>query len=94
MKTVDDQPKKKHADYRDYYFERGHWGLKIWETLVAIFMWILMFIPCVITGMTYWAYRTGGRHGFYFWHYREGFQELDFLMIFLAFALGMIAVFA
>lgn len=84
---------KAHRSYRDRYFERGHWGMKIWQTLIMLLSWITLFIPIIITGATYMAYRTHGHHGYFFWHYTEGFQELNFLMIFLAFALGVTAVF-
>lgn len=83
----------KHASYRDAYYEKGHWGLKIWQTILVILSWIVFSIPCYVTTMTYLAYLTDGRRGHYFWHYSEGFQELNFLVIFLTFAFGMIAVF-
>lgn len=79
--------------YRDRYFERGHWGSKVWQTVVVLFSWGVLIAPIVITGATYLAYRANGRHGHFFWHYAEGFRELNFLMIFLIFALGVIAVF-
>ena len=75
------------------YFEHGHWGIKVRQTLVALICWLTLFTPIVITSATYLAYLTHGRHGHFFWHYTEGFQELNFLVIFLTFALGMIAVF-
>lgn len=80
-------------NYRDRYFEKGHWWTKIWQTLVVILVWIILFIPIMITTSTYWAYRTNGQHGHFFWHYAEGFTELNFFMIFLTFAAGVIAVF-
>lgn len=87
------KPVQEHANYRDKYYEKGHWGLKVWQTILVVLSWLLFLTPCLVTILTYWAHLTNGRHGFYFWHYREGFQELNFLMIFLTFALGMIAVF-
>ncbi len=80
-------------NYHDKYFEHHHWLLKIWQTLIMLLSWLVLFIPIFITTATYLAYRTNGRHGHFFWHYQEGFQELNFLMIFLLFALGMISVF-
>lgn len=80
-------------NYRDKYFERGHWKLKIWQTLIMLLSWLVLIIPIAITTATYLAYLTHGRHGHYFWYYAEGFQELNFLIIFLTFALGMVAVF-
>lgn len=80
-------------NYHDKYFEHGHWLLKIRQTLLMLFSWVLFFLPILITGATYLAYRTHGRRGWAFWHYTEGIQELDFLLIFLTFADGVIAVF-
>lgn len=89
----DDKNQLGHRNYRDDFFERGHWWLKIRQVLVTLLCWVIFVIPCYITIKTYTAYLTNGRHGHFFWHYREGFQELDFLIIFLLFAMGMIAVF-
>lgn len=83
----------KNKSYRDKYFERGHWKLKIWQSLIMLLSWLVLITPIAITSATYLAYRSHGRHGHYFWHYAEGFQELNFLVVFLTFALGMIAVF-
>lgn len=80
-------------NYHDQFYERGHWLLKVRQSLVVLLVWSLLAIPIIITGLTYWAYITDGRHGHYFWHYAEGFQELNFLMIFLLFALGITIVF-
>lgn len=79
--------------YRDRYYERGHWGTKIWQTLVMLLSWLVFITPIIITTATYLVYRTDNRRGHFFWHYAEGVQELNFLMIFLTFALGTIAVF-
>lgn len=79
--------------YHDAYFEHGHWWLKIRQTLVMLLGWVIFILPIFITGATYWAYRTHDLHGHYFWFYSEGFSELNFLMIFLTFAAGMILVF-
>lgn len=84
---------KKQINYHDRYFMSGNWRTKIWQTLIALLCWIILIIPIFVTSATYIAYRTHGRYGHYFWHYAEGFQELNFLMIFLAFSLGVIAVF-
>lgn len=80
-------------NYHDKFFEHHHLLLKIRQTLIIIACWIILFIPIFITSATYLAYRTNGHHGFFFWHYREGFHELDFLMVLLLFALGMISIF-
>lgn len=85
--------KQKQTNYQDYYFCRGHIFLKVWQTLVTLLFWFLYFIPIVVTIMTYLAYRTHGRYGHFFWHYLEGFTELNFLMVFLTFAFAVTAVF-
>lgn len=81
------------ANYHDTYYAKGHLLTKIWQTLMLIISWIIFLIPCVVTTSTYVAYRTHGKFGFFFWHYQEGFRELNFLLIILTFALGMFAVF-
>lgn len=84
---------KTRKSYRDRYFEKGHWGMKIWQLVIMLLSWVILFIPIIITCASYLAYRTHGHHGHFFWNYAEGFQELNFLVIFLVFALGMTAVF-
>ncbi|GEK29668.1 hypothetical protein [Furfurilactobacillus siliginis] len=43
--------KEEPRTYADNYFSRGHQGLKIWQTLVVIFGWVLLVIPLVfVTG--------------------------------------------
>lgn len=81
MKTKNDAGQE--VTYQDDYFARRHWIRKIWQTLVAILCWLILLVPCVVTIGTYLAYITAGRRGFYFWHYREGFSELDLLIILL-----------
>lgn len=74
---------KQEIAYQDDYFARRHWVRKIWQTLVALLCWLVLLTPCVITLGTYLAYVTDGRRGFFFWHYREGFGELDLLIVLL-----------
>lgn len=52
-----------------------------------------MIIPCIVTISSYLAYLTDHKDGFYFWYYFEGFRELNFLVVFLFFLIGIIAVF-
>ena len=80
-------------NYTDAYFESGHILLKIWQTIILILGWIVFFTPIVITGSTYLAYLTNGKHGHYFWYYSEGFDMINLTIILLIFALAMIAVF-
>lgn len=84
---------KTHKSYRDRYFEKGHWGMKIWQTAIMLLSWVVLIVPIVITSATYLAYRSHGHRGHFFWYYSEGFQELNFLIIFLTFSLGIVAVF-
>lgn len=55
---------------------------------MAILCWLALLVPCVVTIGTYLAYITDGRRGIYFWHYLEGFSELDLLII-LLFIIGL-----
>lgn len=80
-------------NYFDAFFTRQHLTLKIRQTIVMLLSWLILLVPIVITTSTYIAYRTKGRLGHYFWHYHEGFQELNFLLVFLLFAIGMVSVF-
>lgn len=80
-------------NYYDSYFEEWHIWLKIKQTLVLIIGWIVFFLPCVITASTYVAYKTKGRYGHYFWHYSEGFDSINLLLVILSFSVAMIAVF-
>ena len=93
LKDVTIIAKNAQQNYQDYSFARGHWWLKLRQTLLGLLGWLVLIIPIVITSSTYLAYRSHGHRGFYFWHYREGFLELDFLIIFLTFMLGISAVF-
>lgn len=52
-----------------------------------------MIIPCIVTISSYLAYLTDHKDGFYFWYYFEDFRELNFLVVFLFFLIGIIAVF-
>ncbi|WP_276754523.1 ABC transporter permease [Limosilactobacillus ingluviei] len=79
--------------YVDDYFARGHWGRTIWQTVWTLLAWLLFLVPGVITGAMALAALTKGRWGHYFWHYHEGFVELKFLVVFLPFMFGVMAVF-
>lgn len=80
-------------NYHDMYFEHHHWLLKIRQTLIMLLSWCILLIPIITTISTYLAYRTNGHQGHFFWYYAEGFRELNFLVIILLFALGMIGIF-
>ena len=87
-----DSVKVKQQLYTDVYFEKGHWGLKIWQTLVAIFGWICVIVPVVITVTSFWAaYDPKIPH---LWSYNEGIFEIKFIGIILLFAFVMVWLFA
>lgn len=49
-----DKHKPSQQLYTDAYFERGHWGLKVRQTLVALVGWICVIVPIVITITAFW----------------------------------------
>lgn len=69
--------------YTDLYFDKGHWGLKIWQTFIAILGWATVIVPIVVTGMSFY-YALSGK-GFAFWRYREGVTEIEFIGVLLLF---------
>lgn len=78
--------------YTDEYFEKGHWGLKIWQTLVAIFGWISVIVPVVVTITAFWAaYDPRVPH---LWSYQEGIFEIKFIGVLLLFSFVMVSLFA
>jgi len=78
--------------YTDAYFEKGHWGLKLRQTLVAIFGWICVVVPVVVTVCSFWAaYNPKIPH---LWSYSEGVFEIKFIGILLLFAFVMVSLFA
>lgn len=84
--------KERQQLYTDLYFEKGHWWLKIWQTLVAIFGWMCVFVPIIITATSFWAiYNPKIPH---IWSYSEGIFEIKFIGILLAFAFVMASLFA
>lgn len=78
--------------YTDEYFEKGHWGRKIWQTLVAIFGWFCVVVPVVVTVTAFWAaYDPRVPH---LWSYQEGIFEIKFIGILLLFSFVMVSLFA
>lgn len=69
--------------YTDDYFEQGHFWLKVRQTIVAIFGWLCVFIPMIITAMNY--YDVGIGKFKLIWHFTEGIFEIHFLSIVLLF---------
>ncbi len=78
--------------YTDKYFEKGHWLLKIWQTIIAILGWLAVIIPIVITVTSFWAnFDSRVPH---LWSYKEGIYEIQFIGILLAFCFVMSAMFS
>lgn len=78
--------------YTDPYFEKGHWGLKIRQTLVALLGWIGVIVPVTITATALWA-QSDPRIP-HLWAYPEGIFEIKFLAAVLLFAFAMAGLFA
>ncbi|ANZ60912.1 hypothetical protein AYR62_11990 [Secundilactobacillus paracollinoides] len=78
--------------YTDLFFEKGHWGLKIKESLVALFGLISMIVPIVMTGiiLTHRSIRLFGVTI----DLRGGMYTFGFLGIILLFCFAVTAVFA
>lgn len=69
--------------FTDEYFEKGHWLLKIRQTLVAILGWICVLVPVAVTLISYFGVET---HRFRpVWRYAEGIFEVKFLAVVLLF---------
>ncbi|GEP19501.1 hypothetical protein [Pediococcus argentinicus] len=78
--------------YSDSYFEKGHIGLKIWQTFIAILGWFAAIIPVVITVTAFLAsYNPKIPH---IWSYKDGIFEIKFLGILLLFSFSMAFLFA
>ncbi|NLR12891.1 hypothetical protein HEQ45_10660 [Lactobacillus sp. ZJLC29-4] len=78
--------------YSDDYFEKGHWGLKIWQTLVGLFVWVCVIVPIVTTVLSFWAaYHPQVLH---LWSYNEGIFEIKFIGIILLFSFAVVSLFA
>lgn len=69
--------------YTDDYFSRGHWGLKIWQTFVAIMGWLCVLVPVFITVWSYLGTTIGKVQPI--WRYHEGIFEIQFIGIILLF---------
>ncbi|MFC6169411.1 hypothetical protein [Loigolactobacillus jiayinensis] len=77
--------------YTDLYFGHGHWLLKIWQTLVALLGWLCVFIPLIITVLSY----VGVRYGTFkpIWRYTEGIFEIRFISVVLLFLASVALIF-
>lgn len=87
-----DKHKPSQQLYTDAYFERGHWGLKVRQTLVALVGWICVIVPIVITITAFLAVDPPQIP--HLWTYREGIFEIKFIGILLLFAFVMVSLFA
>ncbi|WP_203642696.1 hypothetical protein [Levilactobacillus andaensis] len=78
--------------YTDDYFAKGHWGLKIWQTIVAIFGWLCVIVPIVVTVLSFWSvYNPRVPH---VWTYQEGIFEIKFIGVLLLFSFVVVSLFA
>lgn len=78
--------------YTDAYFESGHWLLKLWQTFVAVLAWICVFVPIVITVVSFYGVMTGKLRPF--WHYAEGVFEIRFIGVILLFLAAVALIFS
>lgn len=78
--------------YTDDYFEKGHWGLKIWQTVVGFFGWVCVAVPITLTVLSFWA--SYDPRVIHLWSYNEGIFEIKFIGILLLFAFVTVSLFA
>ncbi|GEN94531.1 hypothetical protein [Pediococcus ethanolidurans] len=92
QKTKEEKTSQIQSAYTDHYFEKGHWWLKVWQTLVALFGWICVVVPLIVTILSY----LGVKYHFFkpLWTYREGIFEIQFIGVILLFAFVMVLVFS
>lgn len=81
----------KYALYTDQYFEKGHWSLKIKETLLTSLAWLGVIIPVAATLLTIFAPQVLGLSQQ--WSREQGVFQLKFMGIILVFAFVMVAIF-
>lgn len=86
----DQQPTHGQQLYTDHYFARGHWGLKIWQTIVALLGWVCVFVPIWITVKSFLGVHGHGRP---IWRYAEGIYEIKFIGIILFFLASVALIF-
>lgn len=84
--------KNKQQLYTDEYFEKGHWLLKIRQTLMSLIGWLAVIIPIVITVTSFWSsFNPKVPH---IWSYPEGILEIKFIGVILLFAFVMSGIFS
>lgn len=69
--------------YTDDFFAKGHWLLKIWQTLVALFGWVCVIVPLVITIQSFMGVEFGVFKPL--WTYSEGIYEIKFIGVIILF---------
>lgn len=77
--------------YTDDYFAKGHLGLKLWQTLVALIGWLCVFVPILVTVISYIGVRFGGIQPL--WRYHEGIYEIQFIGVILLFLASVALIF-
>ncbi|AVW11019.1 hypothetical protein [Lactiplantibacillus paraplantarum] len=78
--------------YSDAYFDSGHWGLKIWQTIVGLVGWLAVIIPITVTILSIWS--SYNHRIPRFWYYHEGIFEFKFIGILLVFCFALASLFA
>lgn len=92
MSKQKDSSEDKQQLYTDKYFEKGHWFLKIWQTIIALIGWLAVIIPIVITVTSFWAsFNPKIPH---IWSYSEGLSEIHFIGVLLIFSFIMSFIFS
>lgn len=82
---------QEHELFTDLYYERGHWGLKIRQTLVAFLGWLGVIIPILVTVVSAIGFYNPFVRGF--WHQKVGIEEIQFFGLLLIFAFFAAAIF-
>lgn len=78
--------------YTDEYFEKGHWILKIRQTILSLIGWAAIIIPIVIT-VTSFGTHFDSRIP-HIWSYSEGILEIRFIGVILLFTFVMSGIFS
>ncbi|BDZ30107.1 hypothetical protein RA086_02875 [Lactiplantibacillus sp. WILCCON 0030] len=78
--------------YTDAFFSKGHWLLKIWQSLIAILGWLAAILPMLCTILSLLHSINPKIPGL--WHYHEGIFEIKFIGILLLFMFVLASLFA
>lgn len=76
----------------DQYFERGHLGVTIWQSLLTILAWMGVILPFVWLAIPFFLPKWAERLRFQI--YSEGIATFKFLGVFFLIAIAVIAIFS